>query len=189
MSGALKPGTCNLVGLGQLQGSPQQAGKNCTMHCRGAPMHCMLLRAATLMLVDRQRTTAWQSAPSREVRTPTSALSKNATSRCTIDRNSSALACTGPHHTVSLPRLHEGHSVLGYALAKCCTNDPNSCALACTGPCHSVSLPQLQKGLSVFSRPCIGQMLQLSSAAAAALAAALYLQELARRDSSSLGWC
>ena len=88
--------------LGQLhlpQQAPHPRAQLPACAAGGAPMHCMLLRAATLMLVDRHRTTAWQSAPRREVRTPTSALSKNATSRCTMDRNSSALARTGPRHS------------------------------------------------------------------------------------------
>ena len=54
-------------------------------------MHCRPLRSATFKLVDRQRTTAWQSAPMRDVSTPTSAVSKNSTG-CRISvRNSSAL--------------------------------------------------------------------------------------------------
>ena len=54
-------------------------------------MHCSPLRSATLRLVDRQRTTAWQSAPILLVSTPTSAVSKNSTG-CRIRLlNSSAL--------------------------------------------------------------------------------------------------
>lgn len=67
-------------------------------------MHCMELRAATLMLVDRQRTTDWQSEPRRLVSTPTSAESKKATSRAMIDRNSSALHAAHPQFTT--PTLH-----------------------------------------------------------------------------------
>ena len=130
------------------QQAPQPHAQLPACTAGGAPMHCMLLRAATLMLVDRHRTTAWQSAPRREVSTPTSALSKNATSRCTMARNSSALARTGPRHSgpvvaerwsesgcdrprlarrcvrvregCALPRQRKGHSVPGLASAKCC---------------------------------------------------------------------
>ena len=42
-------------------------------------MHCRPFLKATLRFVDRQRTTAWQSAPMRLVNTPTSAVSKNST--------------------------------------------------------------------------------------------------------------
>ena len=66
-------------------------------------MHCMLLRAATLMLVDRQRTTAWQSLPRREVSTPTSAPSKKATSRRTIALNSSPLRAQSHQLVASVP--------------------------------------------------------------------------------------
>ena len=42
-------------------------------------MHCMELRTATLRLVARHRTMAWQSDPNLLVSAPTSSRSKNST--------------------------------------------------------------------------------------------------------------
>ena len=103
-------------------------------------MHCMLLRAATLMLVDRQRTTAWQSAPRREVSTPTSALSKKATSRLTIALNSSALTCAGPPHSLFLACRHL--SWQGRAGEQGC--GPAAVACMAWGSCNAANLPALR---------------------------------------------
>ena len=67
-------------------------------------MHCRPFLKATLRLVDRQRTTAWQSAPMRLVSTPTSAVSKNSTGCRIRVLNSSDLH--HPQHAQSTDAAH-----------------------------------------------------------------------------------